>query len=304
MRYFIVLLLLINLTSHSVYAQELRCNIQVNSSQIQGTNRQVFQNMQKAIFEFMNNTSWTNHIYTNEERIECNIMINISEQISADEFKGSMQIQTRRPVFGSSYSTVLLNFKDDNVHFNYVEFEPLEFSISSHTSNLASMLAYYAYIILGLDYDSFSSEGGTEYFQNAETIVNNAQNARESGWKAFESSKRNRYWLIENLMNENYSQLRECFYKYHRLGLDVMSKKVEQGRAEVLEGIKLLQEIYRKKPDPYMTLIKVFFDAKSDEIVNIFSEAYNEEKTRAFTILSEIDPTNASKYERIVKSNN
>jgi len=302
MKRIFLLLVLIYLGLAPTIAQELRCNVQVNSSQIQGTNRQVFQNMQKAIYEFLNNTAWTKHVYSIEERIECNIQITISQQISADEFKGTMQIQSRRPVYNTSYSTTILNFKDSDIHFNYVEFEPIEFSPTSHTSNLASLLAYYAYVIIGLDYDSYGQEAGSEYFQSAEKIVNNAQNARETGWKAFESSKKNRYWLIENILSDKYSNMRVCSYKYHRLGLDAMSKKVESGRAEILEGIKGIQDIYRKKPDPYLFLLNVFFDAKSDELVNIFSESFNEEKTRAYTILNEVDPANSSKYEKIMKT--
>src|SRR6056297_1851104 len=180
-------------------AQELRCNIQVISSQVQGTNRQVFQTLQSELFEFMNNRAWTEHIYSNEERIECNILINIQEQIG-NEFSGSMQIQSRRPVYNSSYNSSVFNYKDNDVKFEYIEYEPLEFSLSENKSNLTSMLAYYAYIIIGLDYDTFSEQGGTPYFQNAERIVNNAQNAPEKGWKAFEGRK-NRYWLVENLLN-------------------------------------------------------------------------------------------------------
>lgn len=283
-------------------AQELRCNVSINTSQIQGTNKQVFQTLQKAVYEFMNTTAWTNHVYAIEERIECNLMININQQLAADEFKGSFQIQLRRPIFGTSYNSVLFNFKDEDIHFNYVEFEPLEFTPNQHISNLTSLLAYYAYIIIGLDYDSFSLEGGTEYFQKAENIVSNAQNARESGWKPFESSKRNRYWLIENILNDNYTPVRECYFRYHRLGLDVMHDKVEDGRSEIAESLKMIQQVYRKKPDPYLFFLKVFFDAKSDELVNIFSESFSDEKNRVFTILNEVDPANSSKYEKIVKS--
>ena len=149
---FVITLVLI---TSNIFSQELRCNVQVVSSQIQGTNKQVFQTLQSAIYEFMNNTAWTNHVYTNEERIDCNIMINLTDH-SGDEFKGSIQIQSRRPVFNTSYNTTILNFKDDDFKFNYVEFEPLEFSITEHRSNLTSVLAYYTYIIIGLDYDTFS----------------------------------------------------------------------------------------------------------------------------------------------------
>lgn len=297
MKKIIVLFLGITFFAFTSFSQELRCNIQVVSSQIQGTNKQVFQTLQTAIYEFMNNTAWTNHVYTNEERIECNILINLQDH-SGDEFKGSIQIQSRRPTYNTSYSSTVLNFKDDNLRFNYVEFEPLEFSITEHRSNLTSVLAYYAYVILGLDYDTFSLLGGTEFYQKAELIVNNAQNAPEKGWKAFESRK-NRYWFIENILNDRYKGLREFLYRYHRLGLDVMESKDATGRAEIAESLELLQKIYRQKPDPYLFGFELIMSAKSDELVNIFSESFMAEADRVYTILVEIDPTRADKYIKI-----
>lgn len=158
-------------------AQELNCNVQVSAQQIQGSNRQVFENMQRDIYEFMNSTVWTNHVFSYAERIDCNILINLTEQISADEFSGTIQIQVRRPVYNTTYSATMLNFIDNNFRFRYVEFQPLEFDATTHRSNLVSVLAYYTYIILGFDYDSFSLFGGTEFFRMAEKIVTNAQNA-------------------------------------------------------------------------------------------------------------------------------
>lgn len=293
-----VILLIVFITApFMIVAQELRCNIQVNSSQIQGTNKQVFQTLQTAIYEFMNNTAWTNHVFTIEERIECNVLINLTDH-SGDEFNGSIQIQSRRPVYNTSYSTTLLNFKDDDMRFRYVEFEPLEFSINEHRSNLTSLLAYYAYIIIGLDYDSFSLLGGTAFFQKAEQIVSNAQNSPDKGWKAFESRK-NRYWLVENLLNDQYKPLREFIYRYHRLGLDVMSSKEASGRAEIAENLELLQKVYRQKPDPYMFLFDLLMSAKADELVNIFSESFMAEANRVYDILSEIDASRSDKYKRI-----
>ena len=285
------------LISFSALSQELRCNVQVVSSQIQGTNKQVFQTLQNAIYEFMNNTVWTNHVYTNEERIECNIMINLQEHLG-DEFKGSIQIQSRRPVFNTSYNTTILNFKDDDVKFNYVEFEPLEFNITEHRSNLTSILAYYAYIIIGLDYDTFSLLGGTEYFQNAERVVTNAMNAPEKGWKAFESRK-NRYWLVENILNDRYKGVREFLYRYHRLGLDVMESKEAKGRSEIAEDLKLLQNVYRQKPDPYLFFYDLIMIAKSDELINVFSESFMTEASEVHKILVEIDPARSDKYQKI-----
>lgn len=290
------LLLILPLVSIS---QELRCNVQINSQKITGTNRQMFQTLQTAIYEFMNNTNWTNHAYGQDERIECTIMLSLNEQIGSDEYKGTLQVQSRRPIFNTSYNSPMINFLDNNLHFRYLEFDKLEFSESSHMSNLTSILAFYAYMILGFDYDSFSYLGGTEYFQKAERIVNNAQNAQERGWKAYEGNRKNRYWMVENVMNDKYRPLREVYYRYHRLGLDRMSDKVMEGRAEIAETITNIQKIFREKPDPYMFYIQLFFDAKSDELVNIFSESFPTEKSRVANILIEVDNANANKYKKI-----
>jgi hypothetical protein len=287
-----------------VNGQELRCNIQIVTQQIQGTNKQVFQTLQTAIYEFMNNRNWTNHVYGYDERIECNFMFNITEQLSADEFKGTLQIQSRRPIFNTNYNTVMLNYMDNNIHFRYVEFEPLEFDPTQHTSNLTSILAFWAYFIIGMDYDSFSYLGGTPFLAQAENIVTNAQNAREIGWKPFESlDHKNRYWLVTDFLADGYKPIRDFNYKFHRLGLDVMDEKVTEGRAVIAEGLEDLQKIYRDKPDPFMHPLQITLDAKSDELINIFSESFTEEKQRAIRILQEIDPANKNKYENMTASN-
>jgi hypothetical protein len=285
-------------------AQELKCNIQIVSQQVQGTNKQVFQTLQTAIYEFMNNTNWTNHVYSFDERIECNFMFNITEQLSADEFRGTLTIQSRRPVFNTNYNTIMLNFVDNNIHFRYVEFEPLEFDATQHLSNLTSLLAYWAYMIIGLDYDSYSYLGGTPFLQQAENIVQNAQNAREAGWKPFESlDHKNRYWLVTDILNDGYRPLREFFYNYHRLGLDIMDQKVTEGRAVIAENLDNLQSVYREKPDPFIYWLQLILDAKSDEMINIFSESFTEEQARALRILQEIDPANKTKYDKITATN-
>lgn len=286
-----------------LFGQELKCNVQVVTQQIPGTNKQVFQTLQTAIYEFMNGTVWTNNIYGIDERIECNLLFNITDQISADEFKGTLQIQSRRPVYNTNYNTVMFNYMDNDIHFRYVEFEPLQFDETQHLSNLTSILAFYAYIILGLDYDSFAFEGGTSYFLKADNIVNNAQNAREVGWKAFEStSHKNRYWLINDILEDKYAPIREFIYRYHRHGLDVMDEKVMEGRGIIAESLINLQKVYREKPDPFMQFLKIIFDAKADEFVNIFTESFVEEKNRVVTILLEIDPSNQPKYQRILSA--
>lgn len=297
------LLLLVLLFSMKLWSQELRCNVQVVSQQIQGSNKQVFETLQNAIYEFMNNRVWTNHAYTMEERIECNLMFNITEQLSADDFQGTLTIQARRPVFNTNYYTTTLNFMDNAIRFQYVEFSPLEFDLNSHQSNLTSILAFYAYYILGLDYDTFSHFGGSEYFSNAEKIVINAQNAAESGWKPMDDvSHKNRYWLVKDMLDTEYEPLRTFNYNYHRLGLDVMDEKIVEGRAEITTSLELLRQVYRRKPDPYMYLLSLVFDSKVDEIVNVYSESYPEERNRAYEILSEVDKPNANKYSAILES--
>lgn len=279
------------------YAQELRCNISISSQKVQGTNKEVYTNMQRDMYEFMNNRRWTSNVFTYDERIECSIQITIDNQIGSDGFKGSMQVRISRPVYNSSYNTVLLNFKDNDIDFRYREFETLEFNESGQNSELVNLLAYYAYIILGLDYDSFSQMGGNEYFTKAENIVAQCQNAREAGWKSFES-RRNRYWLINNLQDRSYAGVRECMYQYHRLGLDAMSDNVTDGRLEIITALEQLQKAHRAKPNSY--ILQVFFDAKSDEIVNIFKSAFSDERKRVYNIVSEINPANLSKYSALV----
>jgi len=291
--------LLLALIPLSGMAQELRCNVQVLSSQIQGTNKQVFKTLQEDIYEFMNNRIWTEDQFANEERIECKILINLQSH-SGDQFSGSMTVTSRRPVYNSSYNTTLFNYKDNDVQFRYLEDEPLEFDINNFRSNLTSILAYYAYIIIGMDYDSFELMGGTPYFQRAQQIVSNAQNAKSSGWKAYES-RRNRYWLVENILNNEYEQVRQFVYQYHRQGLDNMHDNVAQARAEISESLELLQEVHREEPDPYMFYMKLVIEAKSNEFVNVYSESPVGESERVYNILAEIDPSHSEKYKQITQ---
>jgi len=298
-----LLLVLFSLIPGITYCQELNCNVQVSAQKVQGSNRQVFENMQRDIYEFMNNTVWTNHVYSYAERIDCNILININDQISADEFNGTIQIQLSRPVFNTTYKSTVLNFIDNNFRFRYVEFQPLEFDPSTHRSSLVSVLAYYAYIILGFDYDSFSPKGGTDFFRIAEKIVTNAQNAPETGWKPYDGSRnRNRYWLVKNILDDEYSGVRQFIYDYNINGLDRMESRTSEARTSIVESLRLIQEVYRRKPDPFMYLLQVIVDAKSEELVSIFSESFPEEKSRVVQILTEIDPANKTKYEKITAS--
>jgi hypothetical protein len=220
--------------------------------------------------------------------------------IGVDQFKGSLQVQSRRPVFNSAYSTTILNYRDNNIDFKYGEYEGLVYNENSIESNLIGILAYYAYVIIGYDSDTFSLEGGSPFFREAEEIVGLMQNARESGWKAFES-RQNRYWMVENLLDEDHSPLRECYYEYHRKGLDLMSENVEEGRATIASSLELLQDVYRRSPSSFA--LQVFFDAKQKELVNIFSESFSMEKAEVVNILTEINPTNSDEYEKILKDN-
>lgn len=301
-KYLTVLFLL--LMTGTLSAQELNCNIQISAQRIQGSNRQVFESMQRDLYEFMNNTVWTNHVFSYAERIDCNILINLNDQLSADEFRGTIQIQLSRPVFNTTYKSTVLNFIDNSFQFRYVEFQPLEFDPSTYRSSLVSVLAYYTYMILGFDYDSYSPLGGTEFYQMAEKIVISAQNTPEPGWKPYDGSRnRNRYWLVKNALDKEYEGIRQFLYEYNLNGLDRMESKIAEARTSMVESLRLIQEVYRKKPDPFMYIVQVVMEGKSDEIINIFSEAFPEEKSRVVQILTEIDPANKTKYEKINSSN-
>lgn len=296
---FLLIPFLVGVRGGSSFAQELNCTIQVLHSQVQTSDKRIFETLRRSIYEFMNNRKWTNDLFETEERIECSMLINISKYRSPDDFEATIQIQSRRTIYNSSYPALLLNFNDNAINFRYLEDEPLEFSATSHLSNLTSILAFYAYIIIGMDYDSFSLEGGTPYFQKAQDIVNNAQSERERGWKAFENTK-NRYWLAEDILNQTYRPYRECLYKYHRQGLDIMSENTESSRTIILESIELLEKVHIDKPNSF--ILQIFFDAKTDELVNIFSGSFPSEKSRVVNLLSKIDPGHINKYQKILKN--
>ncbi len=287
----------------SVHGQELICNVSISSQKIQGSYQEKFRKMQQDIYEFMNNTVWTNHKFDPNERIECTMLINLTEQISSDQFKGTLHIQSSRPVYNTGYNTTMFNFLDNNFQFTYLETQPLLFDETTFISNLTSVLAFYAYIIIGLDYDSFGMKGGTPFFLKAQQIVSNAQNAPEPGWKPFSGKRnRNRYWLIQNILDDNYAPVREFIYRYDRRGLDVMESQLAQGRAEIASSLELLRDVYRLKPDPYMLFLNVVLDAKRDEIIKIFSESFPDEKHRVYLIMKEIDPANVQKYDKLIKN--
>ena len=280
-------------------AQELSCNINVTAPKLEGTDKRAFEALQRAAYEFINNRKWTSYNFRTEERIECTMLITINDRLSADEFKGTMNVVIRRPVYNASYNTVLLNTIDKNVQFRYVESQPLDYSDGTFTSNLTSLLAFYSYTIIGFYLDSFTPNGGGPYFEKAQDVVNAAQNASEPGWKAFESEK-NRYWLANNYVTPANSALRDFSYRFHRLGLDQMYDKVDQGRSNVTEAIEILQKLYNSKPNLYG--LQLIFDAKRDEFVNVYADQRVAplEKTTIVNILKEIDPANSSKYQTIL----
>lgn len=283
-----------------IYAQEFNVTLQVTSPKVEGTEKKIFETLQQELYDFVNNRKWTGYQFKPEERIEGTILITI-ESRSGEDFKGKMNVALRRPVYKSSYNSALLNYIDKDIEFKYVEFQPLEYSDNTFSSNLTSVIAYYLYVFLGIDGDSFAKNGGGPYFEKAQNIVNMGQNAREKGWKAFESQK-NRYWLVENYTNPTYSSVREAIYRYHRLGLDQMSDDVETGRAAINESLELLKKANREKPGLF--ILQLFLEAKRDEIINIYSQASPMDKTKAVNTLKEIDPSNSSRYQKILETGN
>lgn len=278
-------------------AQELNCNLQINSDKIQGSNKSVFTTLQKSASEFLNNRRWTDLTYDENERIECNINI-IINSVEGDSYNAEMVVQSRRPVFNSSYTTTLLNYRDLQMKFDYREFEPLEFNSSNLNSNLTAVLAFYAYLIIGYDMDSFSRLGGTPYFQVAENIVSQAQSSDWSGWKAFDR-ERNRYDLISNIMDEAFKKYREFYYEYHRLGLDEMSINSTNGRAKIASGLPVLRDVYRARPAT--VIVNTFLEAKTDELINVFKQGTADEKKSVMEILTTVNPAQTNRYEQIMR---
>jgi len=279
-------------------AQELNCQVSINSDQIQGsTNKQIFDQLQKAIYEFMNTTKWTSDIYTSQERIECSFFITIKQVAGTDEYSGSLQVQSRRPVYRSAYYTQVLNVEDENFQFKFQQFSSLQFNINTFETNLTAVLAFYAYAVIATDNDSFSDLGGQANWQKAQLIVNNAQAAAESGWSSSQTGQKNRYWIAENALQPVFKGIRSCMYQYCRHGLDKMSENVEDGRAALLKSLDLLKPVYAARPASFA--MQLFFNAKRDELINIFKGALPEEKTAVLETLQKVDPSGTTKYSKI-----
>ena len=279
-------------------AQEFNCQVSVIAPQIQSTPKRIWQSMETAIRELMNSRRWTNRNYTQAERIDVNLLITINEQQGLDRFKGSLQLIYARPVFNTDYNSPVIDLKDEDLEFSFLENTQIDFSPDRFSNNLAHVLGFYAYFILGVDADTYSSMGGSEFYAVAQTIVNNAQNASEAGWKAFENTK-NRYWLIDNQQQAVFRPLRECLYTYHREGFDLLSGNMAEGRSNIATAIEKLRTVHQAKPSSYN--MQVFFQAKVDELVELFKPVPAQEKTKLFTTLQIIDPGRISQYQNMMK---
>jgi hypothetical protein len=280
-----------------VLAQDLDCDVIINADQIQTTDRRVFQDMETAIENFMNGRDWTPDEFKVEERIKCSLSINLVEMPSIGTFKATVQIRSSRPIYNTNYESIVFNFADRDWAFSYVESMPLEFNINSYTSNLTSMLAFYAYIILGLDYDSFGELAGSPYYQIAQNIVTSAAQSNFPGWSGLEST-RNRFSLIEDITNQQIQGLRTGIYNYHRLGLDLFEKDPETSRSEVLKVLESIKVIKSRYPGSIFVIS--FFDAKTDELVNIFDQASMQDKRKAYNLLVELNPNKSDTYSKII----
>ncbi|MDO1445344.1 DUF4835 family protein [Rhodocytophaga aerolata] len=286
-------------------AQELRCNVIIDTDQLRSsmvTEKQVFVDMQTAISNLMNNQRWTNDKYLPQERINCNLVIRITDMPSIKSFVGTAQIQSSRPVYGTDYESFLLNFIDREWQFEYTPAQPMDFNENTFTNNLTSMLSFYAYIIIGLDNDSFSRLGGSAYLQKAMIIANTAQQGATNGEKGWGSTEdnRNRYWLIENLLSPQMLPLREGLYTYHRQALDNFLASPEQARTQILEVLGNIKKINQIRPAALLT--NTFFDTKINELINFFLEGTPQQKQTAYNLLVELDPTKTDKYNALIKN--
>lgn len=290
--------ILLLFVSFSVRAQELNCTVDINFQQLTGADPSVFQKMKKDIFDFMNNRKWTTDIYAQPEKIECNFFITISKMADDNaSFTASLLVQSSRPIYGTNLKATMLDIQDDNFNFTYSLNQALDYSDNEALSNLTSVLAFYAYMILAYDYDSYSLKGGSDYLQKAQNVLNN--NTGQVGWRSNDGAH-GRYWLIENLMNPVYEPLRICNYNYHRLGMDIMSTDLAKGRSIVTEALKLLEPVNKRKPNSYS--MKVFFDAKNRELVSLYSDESVPDKQTVVEYLSKIDPGNAVRYSKILQA--
>lgn len=293
--YCFVAILLICAGTNKVSAQELLCTIEVNSSQVEGTNKSVFETLQEAMNEYVNTRKWTNTTFAPNERIVCRIFLTVKEYAD-DRIKGDLQIQLQRPVFNSTYTTSLFNFKDTKVEFDYREGDQLIFNENNMDSNLTALLNFYAYLLLGIDFDSFSPNGGQPYFEKANTVVQMAQNSGEIGWKAFEDNK-NRSALLNVFTESNTAPYRNLIYQYHRKGLDEMVTSPDKGRAVITQSLQDLNKVYQVAP--MSVALTMFRDSKLDELVNVYSKAPQSEREDVVKLLEKIYPADQERLGKI-----
>ena len=287
-------------------AQELKANITVLSNMVSNNvNQNVFRTLQTALNTFINTRKWTSDNFQTNEKIECNFLLNLQSTADLNVYSASLTIQAARPVFNTTYLSPIINFKDDNLIFKYLEFQQLEFNENRVTgsdalvSNLTAIMAYYAYMVIAFDYASFSPRGGDPYFQKAQNIVNNAPDGRGiSGWKAFDGV-RNRYWLVENMLNSRYTIMHDVYYNYYRMGMDKLYDDENAARAEIMNVLNLLNNFNIDNPNKMIN--QFFFQGKSNELVKIFSKAPQQDKARASEMLQKLDITNSAKYKDELK---
>ncbi len=291
-RIFVFFLVFISL---STYSQELNCNVVVNAQFTGNENLQIFKTLESQLKEFVNNTKWTKKEYGSQERIDCGMFINITEY-SGNVFKATIQVQSSRPVYGSSYATPVYNINDKDFIFDYVEFQNLLYNENQFDSNLISVISFHVYMILGLDADTFEFEGGDAYLKQAQTIVNYSQQENAKGWK-LEDGLQTRFALIDNLLSPTFKEYRQVMYDYHRLGLDTMSENQKTAKTMIASAIGELETMNRRRPNSF--LLRTFFDAKGDEIEQIFSSGPNVEITKLLTTLNRVAPMYSSKWRNI-----
>lgn len=279
------------------HSQELQCDIQVQTPGIQGIDPSIFESFKESVKEFMNNRKWSGYNFKFKERIEATLVFTF-DKVNGDLFKGSLNIVLQRPVYNSNYKSTTLNLSDKNILFRYTPTQRMDFIENSYTNNLTSLLAYYAYLMIGIDFDTFSKNGGTQFYQKANAVVTSAQSEGGKGWNPQDGQK-TRYHLVNDLLNNSYDDLRIFYYNYHRLALDIMYKEPEKGRAKIAEDLKLLKKVYSKRPGLY--LLQVIIETKRDEMINIFKEGEPDEKDNFVKLMTEIDPANSSKYKTVLK---
>ena len=289
------LLLTVLFLSEQIYSQELNAQVIVNSDLVNQTNQQIFKTLERSLNEFINTQVWTNQEFLTQEKITCSFVFNLSAY-SNDQFEATLQVQSQRPVFNTNYDSPVLNFLDKDIVFSYQEFQPLFFNTSSFESNLVSLISFYAYVILGLDADSFAPNGGNPYFETARQIVNLAQNTSLKGWKPSDGI-RNRFWLIDGLRSNAFREYRQVLYAYHRNGLDQMTTDPVAGKQALMESIQQLEPLYQRRPDTF--LIQIFFDAKVEEIVNIFTEGPKVDFKKTEVVLKKIAPFFGARWKQI-----